>query len=303
MITIKGRGYETPFVKEMLVQSVTRAGMKPWQAHSFASEVSDELLGKGAQEITSSDLAELVYSRLKDVNEKVAERYQVWRELGKGDHEPLIILLGGGTGVGTTTTGTEIAHRMGIKNVIATDSIREIMRKTVSEKLLPVLHASSYDAQRFLQVPIAKEKDKVIVSFLLQTWAVSVGIEAIIERAMKEGTPTMVEGLHVVPGFIQESYLKQDNVLMFMLHLKDEKEHKNRFYTRAFETKFKRSVEGYLENFDKIRKIQKYIIDKAKDLDVPIIENTDVEKTVTEIMDQSLDAMVKQKRKKHGKED
>jgi len=297
MILVKGRGYQTPFVKDMLVQSVTRAGMKPWQAHSFASEVADELLGKEINGITSEELAELVYTRLKDLNERVAERYNIWREIGKGDHEPPIILLGGGTGVGTTTVGTEVAHRMGIKNVIATDSIREIMRKTVSDKLLPVLHASSYDAHKCMKVPIAKEKDKVIVSFLLQTWAVSVGIEAIIERAMKEGTPTMVEGLHVVPGFIPENYLKQDNVLLFMLHLKDEKEHKNRFYSRAFETKFKRSVESYIENFEHIRKIQKYIMGLAKDGEIPILENTDAERTVTEIMDQSISAMVKQRRK------
>ncbi|MBN2518558.1 MAG: 2-phosphoglycerate kinase [Candidatus Altiarchaeota archaeon] len=302
MIIIKGEDYEIPFVKEVMVQSVTKAGMKPWQAYSVVSEIRDELLAKGIVEISSDDLSDLVYNKLKAANPKVADRYKAWRDLKTGEREPLIILLGGGTGVGTTTVGTEVAYRVGIRNIIATDSIREIMRKTVSEKLLPYLHASSYDAYKYVKVPISKEKDKDLVSFQLQTWAVSVGIEAVIERALKEGTPTLVEGLYVVPGFLSEEILKKPNVLLFVLHLKDEKEHRNRFYTRAFETKFKRTVDGYVENFETIRKIQEYIKGKAKEMNTPIIENTDVERTVTEIMDQSIEAMIKESKKTEEKE-
>lgn len=298
MITIKYKDRETPFVKEMLVASLTRAGMKPWQAYSFVTEVQDELLAKGVQEMTSDDFADLVHSRLKNVSEKVAERYKAWRDIAKGEREPFILLLGGGTGVGTTSVGTELAHRMGIKNVIATDSIREVMRKTVSEKLLPMLHSSSYDAHKYLN--IGDKKNDVLMGFQMQTAEVAVGVEAIIERALKEGTPTMVEGLHIVPGFISKELVEKPNVLMFMMHLKDEKEHRNRFYARALETKFHRPIEGYLENFDSIRQIQEYVIKKAKENNVEVIENTDIEKTITELMDWFIGAIVKEGKKQGG---
>jgi len=300
MILIKDKEYSVPFVKELLVESLTRAGMKPWQAHSFTREIEDELLAKGEEEVERDEFATLVHNRLKDVNEKVASRFHAWRGIKKGERDPMIILLGGGTGVGTTTVGTEVAHRIGIRNIISTDSIREVMRKTVSEELLPVLHSSSFDAHKSMKVPISKEKDAVLTGFQLQVTEVSVGIEAIIERAIKEGTPTLIEGLHVVPGFINEELLKRYNVMMFILHIKDEKEHKNRLYARAFETKFKRSVDNYMENFKSIREIQKFIKKKGEDDRIAIIENTDVEKSIVDIMDRVIESIVKQNRREEN---
>jgi 2-phosphoglycerate kinase len=292
MILLKDEEHSIPFVREMLVESLTRAGMKPWQAHSFSKSLENELLEEGTTEIGRDEFAELVHERLKDVNESIAQRFKAWRELQKGDKEPMIILLGGGTGAGTTTVGTEVAYRMGIKNIISTDSVREIMRKTVSDKLLPALHSSSYDAYKNLKVPIGGKKEAPLMGFRMQVTEVSVGIEAIIERALKEGTPTLIEGLHVVPGFISEEIINKDNVMMFVLHIKDSGEHKNRLYSRAFETKFRRSVEGYMENFDNIRNIQKYIKRQAGKQKTPTIENKDMESSVVEIMDRVIEDIV-----------
>lgn len=300
MITIKEREGSVPFIRDMLVQSLTRAGMRPWQAHTVSKEVEDELLAKGADEVEGEEFNELVYQRLKNVNEKVAGRFKAWEELKEGERDPMIILIGGGTGVGTTTVGTEVAHRLGIRNIISTDSIRQIMRKMVSDKLLPALHASSYNVYQKMKVPVSKEKDAPLTGFKIQTSQVSIGIEAIIERALSEGTPALVEGLHVLPDFIDKELLKKDNIMMFMLTIKGEKNHKDRLYSRAFETKFKRSIDGYLENFKTIREIQRYIDRRATEEKVPIIENVDVEKTIVQIMDNVMDEMVKQKRKEES---
>ena len=300
MILIRDKDQTVPFVREMLVESLTKAGMKPWQAHSFAKEIEDELLGKGNEEIGREEFSDLVHDRLKSVNDKIANRFKAWREIKKVERDPMIILIGGGTAVGTSTIGAEVAHRMGIKNIIATDSIREIMRKTVSEKLLPSLHSSSFDAYKNMKIPVPKEKDQVLAGFRLQASQVSVGIEAIIERALKEGTPTLIEGLHVLPGYINKELVDKHNVIMFVLDLKDEKEHKNRLYSRAFETKFKRSVDSYMENFKSIREIQKNIIKKAHEERIEIIENSEIEKSIMKIMDSVIEHMVKQTRKEES---
>jgi 2-phosphoglycerate kinase len=299
MIIIKDKDHKIPFVREMLVESLTRAGMKPWQAHTFTKALEDELLGKGTEEIEQDEFDEFIYERLKDVNENVSHRFKVWRDLKTGGREPIIMLLGGGTGVGTTTVGTEVAYRLGIKNIISTDSIREVMRKTVSDKLLPELHSSSYDAYKHLKIPL-DEKNAPLAGFRIQLTEVSVGIEAIIERSLKEGIPTLIEGLHIVPGYINEELIKKNNVMMFVLHIKDEKEHKDRLYSRAFETKFRRSVDGYMENFKVIREIQKYIKKASDDERVPVIENSDLEKSIVDIMDSVIGTMVKQSKKENA---
>jgi len=297
MISIKDKDRKIPFVKELMVESLTSAGMKPWQAYSFTREIQDEIIAKGQEEIERDELYELVHTRLMTINEKTAHRFKAWRDIRRGDNDPIIILLGGGTGVGTTTVGTELAHRLGIKNIIATDSIREVMRKTVSDKLLPALHSSSYDTYKSMSVPLSNEKDKMMTGFKLQVAEVSVGVEAIIERALKEGTPTLIEGLHVIPGFISKELLDKYNVMVFTLHIKNEKTHKDHLYSRAFETKFKRSVEGYMDNFKNIRDIQKYIIKNSEDNKVPVIENLESEKTIVGIMDQVIGQIVKHNKK------
>ena len=297
MIQIQDKEHQVPFVREMLVESLTRAGMKPWQAHTFTKNLEDDLLAKGTDVIEREELYKFVHERLTEVNKKVSERFKAWRELKKGDREAIILLIGGGTGVGTTTVGTEVAYRLGIRNIISTDSVREIMRKTVSEKLLPELHYSSYEAYKHISVPLGPEKEAPLTGFRIQATEVSVGIEAIIERALKEGIPTLIEGLHVIPGYINPELLKKGNVMMFVLHMKNEKEHKNRLYSRAFETKFRRSVDGYMENFKSIRDIQKYIKEQSETERVPIIENTDLEESIVEIMDQVIETIVKENKK------
>lgn len=293
MITIKDRGYDRPLVKELLAQALTRAGMPSWQAYPLATELKDYLNARNIVEITVEDLSEIVYNRLMDINPKVAQRYKAWDEVLRGSGEPMVILLGGGTGVGTTTVGTEVAHRLGIRNVIPTDSIREVMRKMVSPKLLPVLHASTYNAKEYLTVPIANDKDKDILGYQLQVWSVMIGIEAVVDRALREGMPTIVEGIHIVPGFIAKEYLERLNVMMFMLQVKDERVHRNRFYARAQDTHFSRNVDGYMRNFDLIRKIQKYLMDQSKENKVPVFDNVDIEDTVVDVTMAILDKVIK----------
>ena len=62
---------------------------------------------------------------------------------------PLVILIGGATGVGKSTIATQLAHRLGIVRVVATDAaIREVMRAMLSAELMPALHVSSFQADR-----------------------------------------------------------------------------------------------------------------------------------------------------------
>ena len=42
----------------------------------------------------------------------------------------------------------------------------------------------------------------MVVGFREQTAAVSVGIHALIRRAAEEGTSVIIEGAHIVPGFV-----------------------------------------------------------------------------------------------------
>ena len=71
--------------------------------------------------------------------ERYAKNFLRWREVERLD-VPLVILIGGTTGVGKSTIATQLAARLGIVRVVATDAIREVMRSMLSSELMPTLH-------------------------------------------------------------------------------------------------------------------------------------------------------------------
>ena len=146
---------------------------------------------------------------------------------------PLVILIGGSTGVGKSTIATQLAARLGIVRVVATDAIREVMRSMLSSELMPTLHTSSFHADQALREPPGTTSDALLLGFREQTAAVAVGINALIERAATEGTSIVIEGAHIVPGFLDlES--QQDRILAvpFILGVEDEGRHLSHFATR-----------------------------------------------------------------------
>ncbi len=132
--------------------------------------------------------------------DRYAKNFVRWREVERLD-VPLVILIGGTTGVGKSTIATQLAARLGIVRVVATDAIREVMRSMLSPELMPTLHTSSFHADLALREP-GKSADPLLLGFREQTAAVSVGINALIERAATEGTGIIIEGAHIVPGFL-----------------------------------------------------------------------------------------------------
>ncbi|MGB9978553.1 2-phosphoglycerate kinase [Methanobacterium sp.] len=276
---VSGKKYREPFSKGVLARSLTRAEMDPNKAYTFASQIEAHLRKEGIKVINLDDLVGIVRVKLKEENEEVAEKYGLWKRI-RTCKEPLIILIGGASGVGTSSIAFEVANRLGIRNMTSTDIIREVMRKMVSKELLPTLFESSYTAYKSLRIPPSPELDEVIIGFRDHVDTVSVGVEAVIERALKEGVSIVIEGVHIVPGFINEELVSKHNVAMFVLTLQDEEVHKGRFYSRCRQLWARRPLKRYMNYFGAIRKTHKYFENQAQKYDIPVIENIDVTNTI-----------------------
>ncbi len=284
---VDGNYYKEPFSKGILARSlrISRIGLD--DAYEIASDIENNLIENNITEISVNDLGKYVADYLKNVDVSVSNKYKKWRSIRKSN-EPLIILIGGASGVGTSSMAFEIANRLGLKNVISTDMIREVMRKIVSKELNPVIHKSSFDAYESIRTPSIRV-NAVIEGFISHVDVVNVGIEAIIERSIKEGISVIIEGVHVVPGFIRSDLMKKNNVMMFTLTVEDEEMHKQRFYARCRQPWVKRSLEHYMDNFDTIRQTQEFLINQAEIHNTIIINNVDIRLTVDTIVDDIID--------------
>ncbi|MBE2900608.1 2-phosphoglycerate kinase [Methanothermobacter thermautotrophicus] len=280
---VSGKKYTEPFSKGVLARSLTRAEMDPNRAYTFASRIEAHLKKNGVDLITIEELVEIVSEHLRKEDPEIAEKYMLWRKI-RQCKEPLIILIGGASGVGTSSIAFEVANRLGIRNMISTDMIREVMRKIVSRELLPSIYESSYTAYQSLRIPPPPELDEVLIGFRDHVESVSIGVEAVIERALTEGISIVIEGVHIVPGFIREDLVNKENVAMFVLTVSDENVHKGRFYSRCRQMWARRPLKRYISYFWAIRRIHRYIENQARKHNVPVIENIDVVTTIDSII-------------------
>lgn len=284
-IVITDKSHGLPYSKGLLASSLMSSGAPPRQAYHVAELVEGSLRESGVFEISSEELRKLAASLLAtEVGEDFANAYLKWQAVEELD-TPLIILVGGATGVGKSTLATRLAVRLGITRVTSTDAIREVLRAAFSEDLMPTLHSSSYEADTMLRVPITKKVNPLIIGFQRQVAAVSVGMKALISRALEEGTDIIVEGAHVVPGFLDgwEQEFHQAVIVPMVVTVSDGKLHRSHFYRRAAGGS-RRPLDRYLLAFEKIRTLQAYIKQLALERGVPVVEAVDLDSTLQEMV-------------------
>ncbi|MBU4174369.1 MAG: zeta toxin family protein [Actinobacteria bacterium] len=284
-IVVTDDEHRLPYSKGLMAMSIMATGLPPDQAYNIASLIHEQLRDEGTPMVTMDYVrrtAERIMER--EVGPKYVENYRKWQSLNKLD-KPIIILMGGATGVGKSTVATILASRLGITRQVSTDIIREVMRSLLSPELIPSLFNSSFEASEALRIPVPPNTDKVIVGFLEQAAMVWVGVRALIERAIVERTNFIVEGAHVVPGIIEPQFFKDAIVVHMVLTVEKASEHRSHFEMREVETESARPFDRYLDSFENIRKIQDYVLELADKLQVPVFPNSSMDATVGAILE------------------
>lgn len=271
----------------ILTQSIMPTGIHPEKAYTVARQVGEHLKTSGKRFVNKHEITKLTKNYLEEIDPKLPEIYEIW-----GDYknkrasaeipEPLIVLLGGSTGSGKSSVALEVAHRLGIRNVIGTDYVRQVLRTLFSKDILPDLYKSTYNAYQAVKIPIAPGEDKVVIGYAEQAKHVAVGIEAIIQRALEEGTDVLLEGIHILPSILNDELLHDPTVNIVFLSMDSEEAHKERLRRRAEYSS--RPLDSYMRDFDKIRRIQNFIVEQGSSRGLPVIDNLDVDKSVEQII-------------------
>ena len=285
LVVIANEKRGLPFSKGILASSISVTGLDIVTAHNIAIDIQKYFKKNKISTISLDELRSLVFRFIKDgVSLEYAERYLLWQSIGKLK-KPSIILIGGATGVGKSTIATLIASRLNITRVASTDAIREVMRASVSEKLIRPLRGSSYNAYQGLTLP-PSGVEPVILGFREQVLAVNVGIEAIIKRSVEEKSDIVIEGAHVVPGYLNiDEYSRGAIIQQIVISVPDSDIHKGHFTKRTLETQGSRPMKRYIEHLDKIIMIQEYIEELAKKHNTKIIQNYNLDDTVNEVLE------------------
>ncbi len=273
-----------PYSKGLMARALMGTGLRPERAYELARLIEVALLAEQSGEETTPeqvyDVAAAVLAQHEDETAvRRLRRYQGLQEIER----PLILLVGGATGTGKSTITTEVAHRLGVTRVTSTDFVRQTMRAFFSEAFMPAIHYSSFEAGA-ATMPDLDPHEAEIRGFLDQTRNVLVGVRAVMERALTENHSMALEGVHLVPGLVP-STLDGAIISQCVIAISDEELHASHFYVRDAESAGVRPVEKYLESLPEIRRIQDFLVKRAHEAGVPVIENRD--------RDESIDAVIR----------
>jgi 2-phosphoglycerate kinase len=265
-------------------------GLDVEEATDIMAKVYRHLIDRHTEQLTSRHLGQLTYRYLRqapNLGPAVAQRWLVWRDFVNSGR-PLIYLIGGTAGCGKSTIATMLASRLDIVRTQSTDMLREVMRTMVPEQLLPVLHKSSFVAWSALPGQIG-EADKpseaqLIHGYQTQADLLSVAIEAVIQRALRERVSLILEGVHINPALIEKLQPGGDAlVIPVMIGVLKRKRLQERIRGRGSDIP-QRRAERYLKHFDDIWRLQSYLLSEADRTDIPIVINDRRNKVFREIM-------------------
>jgi 2-phosphoglycerate kinase len=273
---------EFPYSKGLMARALIAVGVPADRAHQLARRLELDLAERGASSVQVERLESLAQEILgEEEGRRATDRLRRLAELQALDI-PIIVLIGGSTGTGKSTVAAEVAHRLGITRVASTDFIRQTMRAFFSREFMPTIHYSSFEAGQALDDEVTG--DPAIVGFVEQCRHVCVGVDAAIRRSLTEGWSMVLEGVHLVPGLVPAEL---DGALLVhvVVEIADEDVHRMHFHVRDSATGGIRAMDKYLAHLDDIRRVQTYIVGRARRESVPVVENANVERTIDRVIE------------------
>lgn len=269
------------FYADILARSLLRINVPKYEAYGIAHHIWEKVSRQKKEQI---EIAGYVENTLKKKYPRLLKKYRTWQEI-MNQPKPMIILIGGGTCIGTSTLAMRMGWLLEMNHIISTDSVREVIRQFIPENVLPILHVSTYETGKLVE-QVKSEHDRLLDGFVSQCKPVLNGVEAIIERAITEKSNTIIEGIHLIPGemgFLKK-YKNKALIIQIMLDVNQKAKHRLHVFNRHVENT-KRDKSRYLNHFKEIRLIRDYLVKQAKKKHVQIIQNYDFKKAEKKILE------------------
>ncbi len=230
-------------------------------------------------------------------------------------HVPLVVFCGGTSGCGKSTLANLLASLLGIRTIVSTDSVRELLRGQSNPDECPELFASTYEAFRqfpamsksplapfhgpfpaslaMASVPRAEGDpstpivQRIVTAYEKQSQHVLAVLDRMIDIFIRRNESVVIEGVHLLAPYMlrKAADLAYNGVpcVPVLFQIVNEAKHKERFAIRAKSMTMLPRGNKYVENFAAIRTIQAHLVGLAGNTDVLIVNNTNVDKSVNTI--------------------
>ncbi len=288
------RATRLPYSKFVMASSMMVVGVEPEVAYPLAESIEEELMARPGDHVRVDEVVGIALEALENAaGPGPAARYAAWVEVRRRGR-PILVLLGGATGVGKSSVAAEVGARLRINTVLPSDAIRDVMRQILPAPLAGILHVSSFEADEALRAPVPDDHDAVLVAFRQQAEVVATGIRGLVNRALREETDLVMEGVHVIPGLFDadlDEWRERAAVTHAMLGVADPGVHRAHFLTRL-ERSPGRVPQRYLDRFQEIRRIERYLRRTADAAGTPVVEMAQLDDAIQAVVGMVVDELI-----------
>ncbi|CAN6460837.1 unnamed protein product [Victoria cruziana] len=160
-------------------------------AVKIALELKKLLVDNSLLDVSQSDLEANLFKLMerRGYGEEYINRYKM---MTRFHHQrvPLVILVCGTACAGKSTIATQLAQRLNLPNVLHTDMVYELLRTSTDAPLA----STPVWARDF------KSQEELITEFCRECRVVRKGLAGDLKKAMKDGKPIIIEGIHLDPS-------------------------------------------------------------------------------------------------------
>ncbi|KAI3977441.1 hypothetical protein MKX01_000354 [Papaver californicum] len=160
-------------------------------AIKIALELKKLLIDNSLLDVLQSDLEANLFKLMerRGYGEEYVNRYNM---MTRFHHQrvPLVILICGTACAGKSTIATQLAQQLNLPNVLQTDMVYELLRTSTDAPLVSTpVWARDYNSS-----------EELITEFCRECRIVRKGLAGDLKKAMKDGKPIIIEGIHLDPS-------------------------------------------------------------------------------------------------------
>ncbi|KAK7258222.1 hypothetical protein RIF29_32768 [Crotalaria pallida] len=160
-------------------------------AIKIALELKKLLIDNSLLDVSQSDLEANLF-KLMERRGYAQEYINRYKMMTRFHHQrvPLVILVCGTACVGKSTIATQLAQRLNLPNVLQTDMVYELLRTSTDAPLVSTpIWARDFGSS-----------EELITEFCRECRVVRKGLAGDLKKAMKDGKPIIIEGIHLDPS-------------------------------------------------------------------------------------------------------
>ncbi|MGY5876655.1 MAG: hypothetical protein RTU30_12985 [Candidatus Thorarchaeota archaeon] len=263
----------TVAVASVILHNVIQ-NLSPVEGHPL----EEELVRKVRQDLVNFDDGR----GLRTYRFDVLTEYESLRR-SNPDIQPVVLVIEGASATGKSMVVLELMAILGVTRFVSTDSIRQILRATSSEQEQPELFCHTYQAHKHRQSG-PENLSPVVRGFIAQYELLEPSLKETTSRIVDEGAEAIIEGVHLIPGMFNEL---SESITEIVLN-PDSETHRAMFTSKSSAAGLKSVSDKHevrLREFEATREIQDYLVSKAQENSVLVMNLIDYDQAVEAICD------------------